>query len=288
MSKPFTAENLEAALKLAAVGLPIFPAIITWNETAQKNDKRPAISQWQGRATTDRALIESWWTAFPGALPGVELGRAGLVVVDLDRHVGAADGVAAFRALAAGRDLPLTPITRTASGGYHVYFRQPEGRPLGNGTGDLPVGCDVRGRGGWTVGVGSVFEHGAWRALADRPLLVETGNAIAELPPWMLDIIKPPVIEVRRAATTSRSTIRSKYFPDADKNALAGLVRVVAAAAIGERNTLLNWAAFQAREIVQHGEITADMVREVLIEAAGRCGLDRDEAIRTIASGLGE
>ena len=205
MSTRFAEENLKAALKLAAADLPIFPAVITWNEAAQKNDKRPAISQWQSRATTDAEMIKSWWATFHGAelMPGIELGRAGLLVVDLDRHAGAADGVAAFRTLAAGQKLPLTPITRTASNGYHVYFKQLEGGPLGNGTGDLPAGCDVRGRGGWVVGPGAISAHGAWRPVADRPRLVETGAAITAVPRWLYDIIKPPAAEVLREATTS-------------------------------------------------------------------------------------
>ena len=74
--------NLDTASELAAAGLAIFPAVVeqrgdTWT-------KRPLIAGWQQRATTDAARIRDWWHRWPDAVPGIELGRAGLVAVDAD------------------------------------------------------------------------------------------------------------------------------------------------------------------------------------------------------------
>jgi hypothetical protein len=99
----------------------------------------------------------------------------------------------------------------------------------------------------------------------------------------------PPVERLVDQVTAPkvRASSKSKYYGGGTA-ALKGLARMVATASDGTRNCILNWASYRAREHVAAGDVTSDFVREVLIEAAGRCGLDRDEAIRTIASGLGE
>jgi hypothetical protein len=130
--------NLAVAFRLAASGTPIFPALISRNATTGGLDKVPAISGWRTNASTDANQIKAWWQQYPDAVPAIELGRAGLIVIDLDRHPGAPDGVTAFKALRNGQALPLQPATRTASNGYHLVFRQPaEGEPFGNGRGNL-------------------------------------------------------------------------------------------------------------------------------------------------------
>src|SRR6516165_7622589 len=253
--------NLAAALRLAGLGIPVFPAIAAWNEKDRKLAKRPAIAGWQTAASTERAYIEEWWRAFPDAVPGIELGRAGLVVIDLDRHPGGADGVAAFKTLLTGRELPPCPTTRTASGGFHLFFKQPEGRPLGNGTGALPRGIDIRGARGWVVAPGAVHERGAWRALPNRPAL----NAAPISPDWLLAIIRPP------------PKPRPIFKPTGNLGRLRGLVCKVLNASAGERNTTLYWAACRAKEMGGGSTFAAAMLEE----AATRAGLPVLEARRT-------
>jgi hypothetical protein len=130
--------NLNVALETAAAGTLVFPAVCRWNENAEKLDKKPAIKEWQTLATTDPSQIKKWWSIFPDAVVGIELGRNGLFVLDLDRHPNTPDGVAAFKALCAGKSLPKCPMTRTPSHGLHLVFRQPPGDALGNATGSLP------------------------------------------------------------------------------------------------------------------------------------------------------
>ena len=127
-----TSENLRAALEVAAQGVYVFPALATYNEKTRKLDKKPAIADWQMRATTDSAQLRDWWTSFPAAIPGIELGRSSLFVVDLDRHPEAPDGVAAFKAFRGDNPVPQCPTTETPSGGWHLYFKQPESEPLTN------------------------------------------------------------------------------------------------------------------------------------------------------------
>jgi Bifunctional DNA primase/polymerase, N-terminal len=63
--------NLAVALRLAAAGVFVFPAIVTRNEATKKLDKRPAIGGWREAATTDPEQIKKWWATFPEAVPGI-------------------------------------------------------------------------------------------------------------------------------------------------------------------------------------------------------------------------
>jgi Bifunctional DNA primase/polymerase, N-terminal len=174
------AANLAVALRLVAHGIYVFPALTAWNEKTQKLDKKPAIAGWREAATADPEQIKKWWTTHPEAVPGIELGRSGLFVVDLDRHPGGADGVAAFKTFRGNNPAPRCPTTKTPSGGYHLYFKQPNGEPLGNRTGTLPAGVDCRGDGGWTVGPGAVF--GRWQWAGDAAKLATA----PPVPQWIV------------------------------------------------------------------------------------------------------
>src|SRR5262249_30207657 len=162
----------------------------------------------------------------------IELGRAGLLIIDLDRHPGQPDGVAAFRAMRGDRFLPPHPITRTASNGFHLYFSQPRGEPLGNSRGNLRKGIDVRGAGGWVVAPGAFHGRGSWRGLAGRPPLdlAYRAGAIPVLPAWLLEVIRPPRRQLD--ADVDRGV---SFYGNGDAW-LRGLVRTVADATEGERN----------------------------------------------------
>ena len=82
--------NLAAALTLAGAGVRIFPC---------GADKRPLFKSWQEIATNDADQVRAWWTRAPYALPAIPCGANGIIVLDLDRHPGAADGVLAFKEL---------------------------------------------------------------------------------------------------------------------------------------------------------------------------------------------
>src|SRR5262249_33279520 len=57
--------NLTAALSLAAMGLPVFPAA---------PDKRPLLVGWQKKASSEPEQIRNWWRAHPDALPAIFVG----------------------------------------------------------------------------------------------------------------------------------------------------------------------------------------------------------------------
>jgi Bifunctional DNA primase/polymerase, N-terminal len=104
---------------------------------------------WQEKASTQEEQIRQWWDSYPAALPAIVVGCAGLVVIDCDRHPGGNDGIKAFNELvtANGGNLANVPMTRTARGGAHLFFKQPTGEPLGKWARRV-TGVDVRGMGG--------------------------------------------------------------------------------------------------------------------------------------------
>ena len=127
-----SAANMAVALSLGAVGIPVFPARVARNAQAGKWVKRPSIKGWRTEATTSAAQIERWWRGRSDAVPGIELGSAGLVVIDCDRH-GGPDGVVAFADLVSVHGVLLPhPITLTPGNGEHHIFRQSNDLRLGN------------------------------------------------------------------------------------------------------------------------------------------------------------
>jgi hypothetical protein len=290
--------NLAVAKALASAGIPVFPAIVTWNPKTKKLDKVPAIKGWRTKATTDPAHIERWWESFPDAVPGIELGRAGLVVLDLDRHPGAPDGVMAFKRLRAGQDpIPPTPATKTATNGFHIYFRQPAGKALGNGRGDLPGGIDIRGSGGWAVAPGAVTPWGTWLSAQKAPALtvgVATGT-LPIIPMWLIKMIKPPIITNANTTKTTvlmatSTRITSSREAAWASSALEGSVATLANMRPGTRNHALNATAYRLARMAASGWLNASDIVQQLFEACVANGLVNDDGApsvrKTIISGL--
>ncbi|UTV79784.1 DUF3987 domain-containing protein [Acidithiobacillus sp. YTS05] len=98
----------------------------------------------------------------------------GYVVIDLDRKNGK-DGVKSLKER--WKERHNTLITKTKSGGLHVWYALPKGAQLGNRTGILP-GVDLRTVGGFVRDFPSPG-YAVWR---DLP--------IAEIPPGLLALIQ--------------------------------------------------------------------------------------------------
>lgn len=168
--------NLAAALALAEAGLAIFPAngcIVPTGEVPDKISKAPLVAAWRDNSTSDLKQIRRWWRKWPDALPAIDCGKSGLLVVDPDRKRGA-DGLSAWRDLVRKEgELPEGVLTvETANGGRHVYFKADGVR--GNSAGSLPAGIDVRSDGGYTIGPDATVEDGRrWNAQDGLPAFVE-------------------------------------------------------------------------------------------------------------------
>ena len=262
----------QAPAPLAARGWRVFPCL--------PGSKRPAVDRWEQRASADPAHVaEAWRIRFPGHNIGVACGPSGLVVLDLDCHgllpdewqaePGVRDGRDVLAALAewAGQPWPSTHWVATPSGGWHLYFRAPDGPVIRNSASLIGPQIDVRGAGGYVVGGGSVVGGKPYTVINDQPP--------APLPGWLARML------TRRAETScSPGPRRGGGLPAR----LAGLVRTVETALPGGRNDALYWAACRAAELEDAGP---EPVTAELLAAALTAGLTEREARRTIASAMG-
>ncbi|MBP2369907.1 bifunctional DNA primase/polymerase [Pseudonocardia parietis] len=300
-------EILRAALSHAARGWRVFPLRV--------GDKRPAIRNWESRATTDPARIRRAWARAPFGI-GIACGPSGLVVVDLDGpkpdtvrppewdRPGIRDGADVLAVLAEQHtaEVPVeTYSVQTASGGEHLYFSAPAGSRIRNSAGRLGWLIDVRaaargrpgpatgssssptatargaaGRAGYVVAAGSVVRGRRYRA-AEAP--------VAALPGWIAGLLEEP--RLRRADFAPLLEVvgrRSAYVAAALRAELGNVL--AARPGSGQRNDTLNRAAFALGQLVGAGLLPDGLATAALAEASAAIGLPAGEAHATIRSGL--
>lgn len=158
-----TQRNLQAALSIAQLGIPVFPC----------GPDKKALVKWKKAPTIDRKTIEKWWEKFPTAIPAFPTGsRSGISVVDLDVKKGK-NGVEEYARLG-GSVHEAGALVKTPSGGYHLYFEHTDG--VRNSQDAYGIGIDVRGEGGYVIAPGAVTEGGTYKCL-ERD--VETAQLLA-------------------------------------------------------------------------------------------------------------
>ena len=133
-------------------------------------EKRPAIKDWQSKATADMQKIKQWLVQFSNMNAGVVTGRASNVfVVDVDLKSG---GIETLEQLKQEGFVFKTFTVKTGGGGYHFYYRLPQDKEIKNATGILK-GIDIRGEGGFVVAPGSQHENGAFYSIIDNSPIEE-------------------------------------------------------------------------------------------------------------------
>lgn len=275
--------QLAAALDAASRGWHVFPLI--------PGDKRPAVRDWENRATTDAERITRCWTHAPYNI-GIATGPSRLVVVDLDTpkdtddtppaawaESGVTDGADVLSILCERHGQPFpadTHTVRTGRGGLHLYFAAPEGEELRNTQGKLGWKIDTRAGGGYVVAAGSVALTGPYTTAYSGP--------VAPLPGWLAELLRPVPLPPQKPVTVPLTTRdRRGKFLTAALN--AELSRVTTSGE-HQHNNALYVAAVALGQLVAGGELDAHEVTEKLTEAALSVGQSEREARRTIASGL--
>ncbi|MDP3890335.1 bifunctional DNA primase/polymerase [Nocardioides sp.] len=155
----------------AGIGRGHYPA------TCTDRGKHPCVP-WAKQATTDPQQIAAWFTGNPRNV-GIACGPSGLLVIDEDER-----GELEKYAAGVGATVPDT-FTVATGRGTHFYFRA-DGHDFGNAEHALKAyGVNVRGRGGFVVGPGSLHANGArYRVTSDVPP--------APIPPWLVAALTPP------------------------------------------------------------------------------------------------
>jgi hypothetical protein len=133
-------------------------------------------------ATTDAAQISRWWRQTPEANIGCRTG-AGLLVVDVDSE----DGETALARLEGLHGALPSTIEAITGKGRHIYLRYPAERDIRNSAGKLAAGVDIRAAGGFVVMPPSLHESGRRYSWS-----VDSSNAFATAPDWLLDMVTAP------------------------------------------------------------------------------------------------
>ena len=268
---------LAAALKTAAAGYPVFPVRLSWNKKDRKLAKTPLVQDWRGKATTDETEIRNMWPSTANAY-GIDCDTAGLVVVDLDVK---ADGPDNWAKLVADEGLELPPLVavRTTSGGFHHYYRDPTGE-MRNSAGKVATGVDVRASGGYVVGPGSVWGDAAYTGVDQDGL--PPVSEVPEAPEPLLAVLKSRKAQERPAPIPSGVPLGAVGQGVALIRELSALLEQEE----GGRNDQLNRAAFAMGQILGGGGLNEDAVRGALEEAGRQAGLETDEILKSIDSGL--
>ncbi len=170
-------DTLGPALIYARAGLAVTPI--------RPESKKPFLSDWPKRATTNAAEIEATWRQFPGCNVGIVTGKINqLVVLDIDVGKGGEESLLLLQS--EHERLPDTWICRTGGGGRHLYFRYHGAAKLRNSASQLGLGLDVRAEHGVVVAPPSLHPNGAqyeWEDGCDPTI------PLADLPDWLIDLM---------------------------------------------------------------------------------------------------
>ena len=165
----------QRAIAAAKAGWFVFPI--------RKGAKKPPlVAHWREESSDDPEQVVRWTQAFPLCNWGLDCGRSGLTVLDIDGDAGMA-ALAQYEVEHGG--MPRTFTVGTPRGGIHYYFKgvaRTTARALG-------PELDTRGEGGYVV---------LPECLVDgRRYWIKENARPDKLPKWMGDLLKrsaPPAL----------------------------------------------------------------------------------------------
>ena len=142
-------DMLSEALYYAKRGWLVFPCrekpgqpFTRNNELITPEEKTPYVAKGLDSATLDEEQIIAWWKKWPEAMIGVNAGKSGLFVIDIDRKQ--VNGLDTFTQWNINDSAGLHSIT--PSGGMHIIFTG-----TGKSSTNAKTGIDTRGEGGYFI-----------------------------------------------------------------------------------------------------------------------------------------
>ncbi|WP_051609218.1 bifunctional DNA primase/polymerase [Fodinicurvata fenggangensis] len=245
----------------------------------RSRDKKPLLSAWQKKASTEQGMVSTWWQQWTEANVAIATGpQSGIWVLDIDGEPGEA-ALAELERKHGG--LPTgAPTQFTGGGGRQMFFAWPEGRRIRNSASQLGRHIDIRGDGGYTIVPPSIHPSGTPYRWADGLSPAEVTPMQA--PAWLITLIDPPKPKAPEPAPVITHPNLTRYVAAAVKNELETVER----AREGTRNDRLNAAAFSLGQFIAAGWIPDDWARHRLEERAVIAGLTLTEARQTIDSGI--
>ena len=221
--------------------------------------------------TTDLERITASWGSSPQANIGFCPGRARIIVTDID---GPAGELAAQRL---GLLAEPTFVVETGRGS-HLYFSHPGGS-IGNRK--LAPSLDVRADAGYVLLPPSVHPNGKRYRSLGQPEDINT------LPSTVLEALQGKRTKERHRHGSSPIDAGTPQRRSYVATAIEGECLQLAQAPEGDRNNVLNRAAFALARFVATGEADPGKLADVLAVAADHAGLDEHEVERTIQSAFG-
>jgi putative DNA primase/helicase len=312
-SKASTIESLQAlSLETAPrfyaelLGWPIFPV---QGLSGTGDDMKAPLPGSRGfkDASSDPETVSRLWRRGLGKFgAGVATGDPlGLWVLDIDADpTKGKKGIETISALIERHgSLPETLTGRTGSGGWHLFFRMPEGREVRNSTSQVGEDLDVRGTVGYVVLPPSPHASGtpyAWKK-GRGPGEIEPASA----PDWLLELAAPSTPaepSLLDAPSEPRNPLAWNVTPregrpapvdpsseDWPAHALAVLRRQIVevlSAEVGTRRLTLAKATLITGRLAARGVISEAQIVKALTEAARIIGLEDHIITQTIRSGL--
>lgn len=239
--------------------------------------KHPRTENGLDDATDDPEQIAKWWHRWPTANIGINCGKSGLLVVDLDTYKDTYEG----------ESLELDEDTVTGlsgGGGAHLFYRLEDSDHFGNSNKNLPTGIDIRGHGGYAIVAPSFHESTNYYQWEND--YSPWDKTLATIPPKLRKILEETV---NRERPVVNFDVTKKFDHRATAYGLAAInnqCKAVTTAANGTRNNTLNTAAFALGRLVAGGEVDFDYAYDNLLSAALSIDLTDEEAKRTIDSGI--
>jgi hypothetical protein len=256
------ADTRRIALNIARNnGWPVFPLGENKRPTWSKDDGGRGFHD----ASADPEQINRLWREHPGSLVGVPTGKpSGFSVIDIDiKHDEARAWWRQHQHL-----LPTTRTYRTRSGGLHLYFRHSDG--VKNSQGDLTLGVDTRGDGGYVV-----FWFAAGCECVDH-------SPMAAWPHWVSRTLWPPP---KPKPEYRRSNVRE--LPDDQlERVKQTAIDMVSMALNGQKHVCVRNAARLLGGIQASAGFTDSEAERWLVDALNGRADDPHLARRTIAWGL--
>jgi len=284
-----------AALAHAKNGFYVIPLV--------ENSKRPLISDWQNRATTNPLQIDSWWSEHPNANIGIACEVSNLIVVDLDtskgalppspwKELGAKDGKDVFQEVcrkAGDTQLFDTYTVETPSGGRHLYFYD-QNIPIKQGAevnGWWRV--DSRSKGGYIVGEGSRILNSE-NGKTDKYRSNGNSSVVLNFPTWLRDELAPKAIRESFVSSTYQNTSldssTSKFSHEFAEQVLSERCALIRTTPEGNRNQSLIRHATYVGKIIGMGSLDESVATDSLLEAALASGLTHFESVNAIKAGI--
>jgi hypothetical protein len=292
-----TLDAAAEAVRAASRGWAVFPV--------ERAGKRPVAGlKWRDASTCDIATVETWAAAHPDANWGLDLGKSGLLAVDVDTKTKRPDGGYEWTrqgwddllALFAVHGEPYPACSAlTGNGGAHWILLQPD-PPIGGRTQhsrSAPLGrhIDIKSAGGYTLLPGGHVPPAVHHPTATGAYTWGADTDPQPPPPWLVELLTPPPPppppDPYRAARSA--VLASQGRAGNPQRHLQRIAADLAAATCPGRNDSLNRAAYMLRD--DAAALGAPAVVAALRDACRTNGLEHDDGrnacIATAASGLG-